>query len=69
MKITGRRPEFVFVLFITAIDNMTACIDGGIFCIGLPLLLGLFCPWLFRKKYKLCRRGKCECDKEKKDIH
>lgn len=40
---------------------MMACIDGGIFCVGIPLLLAAAFPWLARKIYKVCHR-KCACD-------
>lgn len=41
---------------------MIACIDGGLFCIGIPLLVATLFPWLARKLYKVCRKScKCGC--------
>jgi len=37
-----------------------ACIDGGLFCIGIPVLLATLFPWVARKVYKVCKRS-CGC--------
>lgn len=47
---------------------MIACIDGGLFCIGLPVLLTILFPalglWL-KKRFKWCRKScVCKCHKE-----
>jgi hypothetical protein len=42
---------------------MIACIDGGLFCIGIPALLAILFPalglWL-RKRFKWCKKS-CAC--------
>jgi len=37
-----------------------ACIDGGLFCVGIPLLVATLFPWLARKIYKVCKKS-CGC--------
>lgn len=42
---------------------MIACIDGGLFCIGIPILLSIFFPSLgiwIAKKFKWCKKS-CHC--------
>ena len=46
---------------------MIACIDGGLFCVGIPLLIACVFPWLARRIYKVCKRNcQCECHEKKK---
>ena len=40
---------------------MIACIDGGIFCVGIPALILVAFPWLARKIYRVCKKS-CKCD-------
>jgi len=44
-----------------------SCIfDGGLLCIGLPLLLASLFPWITRRFYKLCKKScKCSCHSNK----
>lgn len=42
---------------------MIACVDGGLFCIGVPVLITIMGPTLvvwFRQKFKWCKKA-CGC--------
>ena len=49
---------------------MIACfLDGGLFCVGIPLLLATLFPWIAKKFYKVCKKScYCECH-VKKNLH
>lgn len=41
---------------------MIACIDGGLFCLGIPALILCAFPWLAKKFWKVCKKScKCKC--------
>lgn len=43
-------------------NTMVACIDGGLFCVGIPAAICLGTAWVFRKLHKVCKRScKCHC--------
>jgi hypothetical protein len=49
---------------------MIACIDGGIFCVGIPALIVIAFPWLARKLWKVCKKScGCKCHDQKAKHH
>lgn len=34
--------------------NLFGCVDGGLFCVGLPVLISLVIGWLFNRKCQHC---------------
>lgn len=49
---------------------LLSCLDGGLFCVGIPVLIAILCPALgiwMKRKFKWCQKScKCECHEKPK---